>query len=70
MPWRKRLCSKALLEVDKSYEAQMNTVLRALSHLYWSGLDVHLSVQSIRNPSSFALVSGDEPLGEPDLRRQ
>jgi len=44
MPWRKRLCSKALLEVDKSYEAQINTVLRALSHLYWSGLDVDLSV--------------------------
>jgi hypothetical protein len=62
MPWRKRLCSKALLEVHKSYEAQINTVLRVLSHLYWFGLDVHLSVQSIRNSSSFPLVSGEARL--------
>lgn len=27
-------------------------------HLYWPGLDVDLSVQSIRNPAAFPLVSG------------
>jgi hypothetical protein len=27
-------------------------------HLYWPMLDIDLSVQSIRNPSSFPLVSG------------
>jgi hypothetical protein len=27
-------------------------------HLYWPKLDVDLSVQSIRNPSTFPLVSG------------
>lgn len=27
-------------------------------HLYWPGLDIDLSVQSIRNPSAFPLVSG------------
>lgn len=41
-----------------------------LDHLYWPGLDVELSVQSIRNPSAFPLVSGEAPLGERDLRRQ
>lgn len=27
-------------------------------HLYWPGLDIDLSVQSIRNPGAFPLVSG------------
>ena len=27
-------------------------------HLYWPGLDIDLSVQSIRNPGAFLLVSG------------
>jgi len=27
-------------------------------HLYWPGLDIDISVQSIRNPASFPLVSG------------
>ena len=27
-------------------------------HLYWPGLDIDLSVQSIRNPVAFPLVSG------------
>lgn len=27
-------------------------------HLYWSALDIDLSVQSLRNPSEFPLVSG------------
>ncbi len=27
-------------------------------HLYWPGLDIDLSVQSIRNPAAFPLVSG------------
>jgi hypothetical protein len=27
-------------------------------HLYWPKLDVDLSVQSLRNPSAFPLVSG------------
>ena len=30
-------------------------------HLYWPGLDVDLSVQSIRNPAAFPLVS--DPAG-------
>ena len=29
-------------------------------HLYWPGLDVDLSVQSIRNPAAFPLLSGAE----------
>ena len=29
----------------------------APDHLYWPGLDVDLSVQSIRNPAAFPLVS-------------
>ena len=29
-----------------------------LDHLYWPCLDVDLSVESIRNPSTFPLVSG------------
>ncbi len=29
-----------------------------LDHLYWPALDVDLSVQSIRNPAAFPLVSG------------
>jgi hypothetical protein len=29
----------------------------ALDHLYWPRLDVDLSVQSIRNPAAFPLVS-------------
>ena len=27
-------------------------------HLYWPGLDIDLSVQSIRNPAAFPMVSG------------
>ena len=27
-------------------------------HLYWPGLDIDLSVQSIRNPVAFPLISG------------
>lgn len=27
-------------------------------HLYWPGLDIDLSVESIRNPAAFPLVSG------------
>ena len=38
--------------------------------IYWPDLDVDLSVQSIRNPSAFPLVSGEAPLGERDLIRQ
>jgi len=28
-------------------------------HVYWPRLDVDISVQSIRNPAAFPLVSGD-----------
>ena len=27
-------------------------------HLYWPGLDIDISVRSIRNPTAFPLVSG------------
>lgn len=46
-PWFKRATIEQLTEVVRPTE----------NHLYWPKLDVDLSVESIRNPSAFPLVS-------------
>ena len=46
-PWFKKATIEQLLDVERPTE----------DHLYWPQLDVDLSVQSIRNPASFPLVS-------------
>jgi len=40
--------------IEQIFEVQWPTP----DHLYWPGLDIDLSVQSIRNPATFPLVSG------------
>ncbi len=32
-------------------------------HLYWPNLDIDLSVESIRHPEMFPLISGTSPVG-------
>jgi hypothetical protein len=32
-------------------------------HLYWPNLDIDLSVESIRHPEMFPLISGASPVG-------
>ena len=46
-PWFKKATIQQLSDVERPTE----------DHLYWPQLDVDLSVQSIRNPASFPLVS-------------
>ena len=46
-PWFKRATIEQLADVQRPTE----------DHLYWPRLDVDLSVESIRNPSAFPLVS-------------
>ena len=46
-PWFKKATIEQLLDVQRPTE----------NHLYWPQLDVDLSVESIRNPASFPLVS-------------
>ena len=46
-PWFKKATIAQLLEVEWPSE----------DHLYWPALDVDLSVESIRNPQAFPLVS-------------
>ena len=46
-PWFKKATIEQLSDVERPTE----------DHLYWPQLDVDLSVQSIRNPASFPLVS-------------
>jgi hypothetical protein len=46
-PWFKRATIEQLADVQRPTE----------NHLYWPQLDVDLSVESIRNPSAFPLVS-------------
>lgn len=46
-PWFKQATIAQLLEVEWPSE----------NHLYWPALDVDLSVESIRNPRAFPLVS-------------
>ena len=47
-PWFKKATIEQLSEVQRPSE----------DHLYWPQLDVDLSVESIRKPESFPLVSG------------
>jgi hypothetical protein len=46
-PWFKSATIEQLSDVQRPTE----------NHLYWPQLDVDLSVESIRNPSAFPLVS-------------
>ncbi len=46
-PWFKQATIEQLLDVQRPSE----------NHLYWPQLDVDLSVESIRDPSAFPLVS-------------
>lgn len=46
-PWFKAATIEQLSDVQRPTE----------DHLYWPRLDVDLSIQSIRNPSAFPLVS-------------
>ena len=46
-PWFKQATIEQLLQVEWPGE----------NHLYWPALDVDLSVESIRDPSAFPLVS-------------
>jgi hypothetical protein len=46
-PWLKKASIEQLLDVQRPTE----------NHLYWPQLDVDLSVESIRDPAAFPLVS-------------
>lgn len=46
-PWFKQATIAQLLEVERPSE----------DHLYWPSLDVDLSVQSVRDPKAFPLIS-------------
>jgi hypothetical protein len=47
-PWFKKATVEQILEVERPSE----------NHLYWPQLDVDLSVESLRDPGAFPLVSG------------
>jgi hypothetical protein len=47
-PWFKNATVEQILTVDRPTE----------DHLYWPQLDIDLSVQSLRDPDAFPLVSG------------
>jgi Protein of unknown function (DUF2442) len=47
-PWFKKATVEQILTVERPTE----------NHLYWPMLDVDLSVESLRNPEAFPLVSG------------
>jgi hypothetical protein len=47
---------------------QISTVERPTAdHLYWPRLDIDLSVESVRNPSAFPLVSRHVPSAKPGV---
>ena len=46
-PWFKKASMEKLMTVEKP----------SADHLYWPLLDVDLSIESIRNPAAFPLVS-------------
>lgn len=47
-PWFRRATVEQLSRVERPTE----------NHLYWPDLDIDLSVESIRTPAAFPLVSG------------
>lgn len=47
-PWFKKATIEQLSDVKRP----------TANHLYWPQLDIDLSVESIRNPAAFPLVSG------------
>jgi hypothetical protein len=50
-PWFRQASIEQLSKVERPSEG----------HLYWPSLDIDLSVESIRNPSAFPLVSRQGP---------
>ncbi len=46
-PWFKKATVEQILAVERPTE----------NHLYWPGLDIDLSVESLRSPQAFPLVS-------------
>ena len=48
-PWFKKATIEQLSEVQRPTE----------NHLYWPQLDIDLSLESIRNPENFPLVSSE-----------
>ena len=59
-PWFRRATIEQLTDVEWP----------SGDHLYWPQLDVDLSVQSIRDPAAFPLVSrAGEPTAEPGAER-
>ncbi len=46
-PWFKKASIEAVTSVEKA----------SADHLYWPLLDIDLSIQSIRNPAAFPLLS-------------
>ena len=51
-PWFRGATIEQLCEVE----------LPAESHLFWPALDIDLTVESIRNPSSFPLIASAAPI--------
>lgn len=49
-PWFKKATVEQITSVERPTE----------NHLYWPELDVDLSVESLRDPEAFPLVSGAE----------
>ena len=49
-PWFKKATVEQILAVERPSE----------NHLYWPQLDVDLSVESLRDPGAFPLVSGGD----------
>jgi len=49
-PWFKKATIEQLLAVERPTE----------NHLYWPQLDIDLSVESLRSPDAFPLVSEDD----------
>lgn len=49
-PWFKKATIEQLLAVERP----------TANHLYWPQLDIDLSIESLRNPGEFPLVSNDD----------
>jgi hypothetical protein len=49
-PWFKKATVEQILAVERPAE----------NHLYWPQLDIDLSVESLRDPGAFPLVSGTD----------
>lgn len=66
-PWFRKATIEAITTIEKL----------SSNHLYWPMLDVDLSVESIRNPGAFPLISkshctiqSEQPIIPPDAARK